>query len=152
MEKDIHINYTITSDGNVYSKKSKKYLKPFYNTGGYLCVDLPNIKSARIHRLVADSFIPNANNLPQVNHIDGNKSNNNVLNLEWCDCRANVTHYHKPKSKLNSIGVTLTKEKTYHTKIYINKKQVYLGTFKTLEEANLAYSNALAQHTSSYSS
>lgn len=151
MEKDIYINYTVTSDGNVYSKRSKKFLKPFYNTNGYLCVDLPNIKSARIHRLVATSFIANPNNLPQINHIDGNKSNNNVINLEWCDCRTNVSHYHKSKLKLTPIGVNITKEGTYHTKIYLNKKQVYLGTFKTVEEAELAYSNALAQHISSYS-
>ena len=142
MEKEIYQNYVITSDGKVYSKRRKIFLKPFYNTKKYLCVDLPNNKSARIHRLVAESFILNPNNLSQVNHIDGDKSNNNISNLEWCDCRSNIIHYHKSKSP----GVTLTKENTYHTKIYMNKKQVYLGTFKTLEEANLAFSTALAQH------
>lgn len=148
MEKEIYQNYIITSDGRVYSKRRKMFLKAFLNTNKYPCVDFPNKKSVRIHRLVAESFIPNPKNLPQVNHIDGNKSNNNISNLEWCDNRTNTIH----RFKSTSPGVSLTKEKTFHTKIYLNKKQVYLGTFKTLDEANLAYSNALAQHNASCNS
>lgn len=46
----------------------------------------------KIHRIVAETFIKNQNNLPQVNHIDGNKHNNNINNLEWCNASYNQNH------------------------------------------------------------
>lgn len=72
-----------------------KELKYALDKGGYprLKLTRKNIsKSERIHRLVAIAFIPNPNNLPQVNHKDGNKQNNCVDNLEWCDNSHNQKH------------------------------------------------------------
>lgn len=63
-------------------------LAPLVGTKGYLLVRLyknGSAKTLKIHRLVAEAFIPNPNNLPQVNHKDENKQNNVVSNLEWCD-------------------------------------------------------------------
>ena len=61
-------------------------------------------KSERIHRLVAKAFIPNPKNLPQVNHIDGVKTNNNFLNLEWCDNSYNQKHAIKNNLKISKFG------------------------------------------------
>ena len=65
---------------------------------GYKVVQLHNNgerKHITVHRLVAKTFIPNENKLPQINHIDGNKSNNSVLNLEWCTGKENMEHGRK---------------------------------------------------------
>lgn len=142
MKKDIDENYSIYSDGNVFSKRKNKFLKIFHNTKKYPCVEL-YCKNFRVHRLVAQYFIPNPNNYTQVNHIDGNKNNNDVSNLEWCSNRMNVIHYYKSKSP----GVSLTKSNKYSLRMYLNGKQLHIGTYNTIEEANNAYSNVLAQHT-----
>lgn len=89
-------NYEITASGKVLSAyKNGVELIPRVNKGGYLYVNLYNEngrKTKKIHRLVAEAFIPNTDNLPQVNHKDGNKLNNHVENLEWCDAGYNARH------------------------------------------------------------
>lgn len=89
-------NYAISNKNNlVLNMKTGKILKPFKNMGGYLHVVLYNNgkgKNCRIHRLVAEAFIDNPNNLPCVNHIDGNKLNNDATNLERCTYSENTKH------------------------------------------------------------
>lgn len=92
--------YQISSHGSIKSLKYKKerILKPFLDTCGYLSIDLCNhcIEDyRRIHRLVAEAFIPQIVGKNYVNHKDGNKANNNVNNLEWCTASENVTHAYK---------------------------------------------------------
>ena len=86
--------YQISSLGQVKSLRRNKILKPKKHRCGYLIVDLCNNgeKTRYIHRLVAEAFIPNPNNLPQVNHIDENKKNNSVNNLEWCTPKYNTNY------------------------------------------------------------
>jgi hypothetical protein len=80
--------YAINKKGEVLDLRSKKLLKqyPNFKAGNYLQVALINengYKSFRVHRLVAETFIPNVDNKPTVDHIDRNRHNNNVDNLRW---------------------------------------------------------------------
>lgn len=97
MEKQIVglSGYTITEDGKVKSYKNKipKILSTWYNKNGYEYVHLceNNIpKNYAIHRLVAQAFIPNPNNLPEINHKNKIRNDNRVENLEWCDRKYNL--------------------------------------------------------------
>ena len=93
-------NYKVSNLGNIkitansFSRKEKN-LKPLKTKKGYFRVGLYKNKKCHfksIHRLVAKCFIDNPENKKQVNHIDGDKSNNAVNNLEWCSYRENMNH------------------------------------------------------------
>lgn len=86
--------YEVSDKGRVKSLKygKERILKPIRNLNGYIQVKLRkngDNKMCCVHRLVAQTFIPNPDNLPEVNHKDENKENNSVQNLEWCDRKYN---------------------------------------------------------------
>lgn len=87
--------YLISNLGNVWSVRKNKNLKHGINGGGYKFVVLYNhgkAKIVRIHRILAEYFIPNPNNYPCVNHKDENKLNNSLDNLEWCTAEYNSNY------------------------------------------------------------
>ena len=91
-------NYEISSHGRVYSRKRDIILKPYYDGWKYPKVSLQyngRRVDRTIHRLVAEAFIPNTLNKPEVNHLDGNKDNNRVDNLEWVTRSENEIHAFK---------------------------------------------------------
>lgn len=89
----------VTESGNVFIKETGKEITPKNNGNGYLRIYIPKIKKRfLLHRLVATAYIPNPDNKPQVNHIDGNKHNNSASNLEWCTGQENMSHFYETMS------------------------------------------------------
>ena len=101
----------ITNNG-ITKKISEKILKPYLKGNGYYNIVLRKDSKTKcyfVHRLVAKEFIPNPDNLPQVNHKDENKLNNNVDNLEWCTSKYN-----------NNYGTHNERHALARSKLYIN--------------------------------
>jgi len=95
--------YKISNSGKIKSYprngtvKKERIIKPCFDKYGYLQIVLKNktSKCFRVHRLIALAFIPNINNLETINHIDGNKLNNTIDNLEWNSIEQNNNHAYK---------------------------------------------------------
>ena len=86
-----HSDYLIGEDGSVFSVKNQRQLSPYVGDTGYVKVKVAG-KTKLVHRLVAETYIENPENLPQVNHIDNNRLNNKVENLEWVTNAGNAHH------------------------------------------------------------
>jgi len=120
--------YKININGDIKNKYGK-ILKQSICSGGYLYVDLiNNLKrnKFRIHRLIAIHFIPNPDNLPLVDHIDGDKLNNNIVNLRWCDRELNNKNSNRIYNCKGSISVRKINDKyRYEATYYIeyNKRK-----------------------------
>jgi len=135
-------NYLIYEDGRVYSKKYKRFLKPYSDKDGYYMVGLckdGKRKLCKIHRLIALYYLPLVDGKDYVDHIDRDKTNNNISNLRWVNHSENKIN--TPIYKNNKCGhkhIHLTASNTYKIHIKRNGKDVYNKTFKTLEEAIVA--------------
>lgn len=140
---DFKNQYQVSSLGRVKSlerdiirtngvfRTQEKILTPFTDKNGYLIVSLGRSNKHYIHRLVAKAFIPNPNNLPQIDHINTIKHDNNVSNLRWCSPKENMSnsltraHISNSVKLMNRITLDL----------YYNNE--YIKTYNSLNEARL---------------
>ena len=102
--------YAVTSCGKIWSYRRQKFLKPVCEKNGYLRVNLykdGKMKHYCVHRLVTEAYIPNPDNLPQINHKDENKTNNCLQNLEWCDCKYNINYGTHKERVSNSLKIPI---------------------------------------------
>ena len=90
-------NYSVSEDGQVRNDLTGKILKSRDNGLGYGLVSIPNLGNILVHRMVAETFLPNPNNLPIVEHKDDNPTNNNVNNLMWSTQLDNLKRPHRLK-------------------------------------------------------
>jgi hypothetical protein len=137
-------HYQITEAGTIRNKNTRKIIKPSKSGNKrpkvYLSVDGER-KPRYVHRMVAIAFIPNPDNLPEVNHIDGNRYNYKKSNLEWCTGEDNLLH-----AKVNKLHKNPSGKKAKNSKgkiIVLDSSRKIIHTVygqKQIEELGFNYS------------
>ena len=127
--------YAVTSCGKVWSYRTDRFIKPDVTPKGYLtvrlCKDGENRK-CRVHRLVAEAFIPNPDNKPEINHRDEVKCHNHVGNLEWVTSAENANY----GTRLNRIS-----EKKAKPVVCVELERVYKSATEAAGELGLFQGN-----------
>lgn len=144
--------YKISNYGNVCSVdrktntrlKNQEYVikkgKPItpHLSKGYYSISLSKGNKTitqKIHRLVAQAFIPNPLNKPQINHINGIKTDNRAENLEWCNCKENIQHAFKTGLKPNNVNSVKAMNKASKKPIIQIKNGYVVGKYESLVQA-----------------
>ena len=136
----IHNKYVVFKSGDVFNLHGVKMVG-MIDRCGYRELIL-NGKNHRVHRLVAEAFIPNPNNLPCVNHIDGNKQNNSVKNLEWCTHSENMIHAYQtgleqPRCGEQHHAHKLTEDDVRYIRSVYNKRDKEFGAVALAKKFNV---------------
>lgn len=135
--------YSISNKGRLKSYKvypEGKVMKLTNKTGDYLRVVLQGRgkerKSISVHRLVAAHFIPNPSDFPVVNHLDGNRQNNDVSNLEWCTPSQNMRHAVERNPKMTSEMIRYNQHIRPKPVLQVDKKGNVISRFNSATEAS----------------
>lgn len=136
IECKIYNNYLVFKSGDIMSLLGH-ILKGFIDRSGYREVIMNN-RYERVHRMVAEAFLPNPNNLRDVNHIDGNKLNNNVENLEWASHPQNALHAWKNNLITKNVGEAHHRSKLTNKAVLDIRKQMSEG-ISTRKELAIKY-------------
>ena len=134
--------YQVSALGRVKSSYTNSILKGCKTSNGYLRVDLCKngiASTKKIHRLVAQAFIPNTENKPEVNHIDENKTNNMVSNLEWMTSKENCNHGTRNERMAKTRGIPIIA-----TNITTGESQEFYGTAECARQLGLHQPNITA--------
>ncbi len=131
---DINKTYSISSFGRVYNKNKKQLLNICDNGHGYKYVSIKiDNKTGKqyVHRLVAKHFIDNPENKKEVNHIDGDKSNNKLSNLEWVTRSENELHAHRIGLKHCTLDIK------YRKVVLLENEEIFNSILEASEKYNI---------------
>ena len=134
-------NYLISNNGNVFSLKHKKILKPKMESNGYKRIGLMNGNQILylVHRLVYQHFGTDWNSELTVDHINGIRTDNTISNLRIATPQQQ--QFNRPISKNNKLGVKGVRKQgnMYRAGMTFNGKSIHIGNYTTIEEASQAY-------------
>jgi hypothetical protein len=125
------LNMNLLGRNNTYRIKKGIILKQSFDKDGYLRVALKG-DTKKSHRIIAELFIDNPNNLPEINHIDGDKTNNKVDNLEWCTRQHNINH-----SINNNLQATSETSVCSIKIMQFDKNNVFIKEYNSIREAEI---------------
>ena len=143
MWKEIDEKYEASTDGHIRNAKTKHVLREFKGKDGYLRTQFGG-KSRSVHRVIAKTFLPKDETRTYVNHIDGDKTNNKVENLEWCTFSENMKHAYdnglmKPKTGTNNGRNILSEEDVKYIREHCKKRDPVYSRKVLAKKFNVAH-------------